>query len=300
MSYAGGSSLSRKVFRVINATIMILFMVIIMYPILNMLAISLSEDSAVLTGRVTVYPMGLDFGAYSKAFQNRLLMRSYANTLLVAGVGCACSLVLTSLAAYPLAYGNFYGKKIISFLIMFTMWFSAGMIPTYMVVRRLGLVDHLFSLVAVSLISAYHTIILRNYYESIPTSLVESGYLDGANDFRILLHIITPMSKPALAIIALWVVVGHWNSFFAPLIYINSMEKYTLQLVLRDIVINASGIEIYGMNTTLLENGGISEAAISEQTKNAVVFLSIFPMLVLYPFLQKYFVKGMLIGAVKG
>ena len=283
----------------VNAVIMIVFMLIILYPILNMLAISLSEDTAVLTGRVTVYPMGWDLNAYEKAFQNRLLMRAYGNTLFVAVVGCLCSLVLTSLAAYPLAYGKFYGKKIISFLIMFTMWFSAGMIPTYMVVRNLHLVDSLFSLIAVSLISAYHTIILRNYYESIPISLVESGYLDGANDFQILVHIITPMAKPALAIIALWVVVGHWNAFFAPLIYINTMEKYTLQLVLRDIVISASGTEIYGIKTTVMENGA-TELAISEQTKNAVVFLSIFPMLVLYPFLQKYFVKGMMIGAVKG
>ena len=283
----------------VNAVIMIVFMLIILYPILNMLAISLSEDTAVLTGRVTVYPMGWDLNAYEKAFQNRLLMRAYGNTLFVAVVGCLCSLVLTSLAAYPLAYGKFYGKKIISFLIMFTMWFSAGMIPTYMVVRNLHLVDSLFSLIAVSLISAYHTIILRNYYESIPISLVESGYLDGANDFQILVHIITPMAKPALAIIALWVVVGHWNAFFAPLIYINTMEKYTLQMVLRDIVISASGVEIYGIKTNVMENGA-AELAISEQTKNAVVFLSIFPMLVLYPFLQKYFVKGMMIGAVKG
>ncbi len=298
MSYAGGRSPSRKVFLGFNAILMILFMLVILYPVLNMLAISFSEDTAVLTGRVTVYPIGLDLNAYERAFQNRLLMRSYLNTLFVAGVGCLCSLVMTSLAAYPLAYGDFYGKKIISFLIMFTMWFSAGMIPTYMVVRNLNLIDNLFSLIAVSLVSAYHTIILRNYYESIPASLVESGYLDGANDLQILMRIITPMSKPALAVIALWVVVGHWNSFFAPLIYINSMEKYTLQLVLRDIVINASGIEIYGMNVNVLETG-TNEAAISEQTKNAVVFLSIFPMLVLYPFLQKYFVKGMMIGAVK-
>ena len=298
MSHAGAHSPGRKVFLGINAFVMILFVLIILYPILNMFSISLSEDTAVLTGRVTVYPIGLDLNAYERAFQNRLLMRAYLNTVLVAGAGCFCSLVMTSLAAYPLAYGDFYGKKIISFLIMFTMWFSAGMIPTYMVVRNLGLIDHLFSLVAVSLVSAYHTIILRNYYESIPMSLVESGYLDGANDVQILLRIITPMSKPALAVIALWVVVGHWNAFFAPLIYINSMEKYTLQLVLRDIVINASGIEIYGMNANVLETG-TNEAAISEQTKNAVVFLSIFPMLVLYPFLQKYFVKGIMIGAVK-
>ncbi|MBR2287618.1 MAG: carbohydrate ABC transporter permease [Clostridia bacterium] len=298
MHQAGGSSVSRKVFLVVNAILMVLFMLVILYPILNMFSISLSEDTPVLTGRVTFYPQGLDFGAYEKAFQNRMLMRSYMNTIYVSLMGCICSLVLTSFAAYPLAYGKFYGKKVISFLIMFTMWFSAGMIPTFMVVRNLGLVDNLFSLVAVSMVSAYNTIILRNYYESIPISLVESGYLDGANDFQILAHIITPMAKPALAIIALWVVVGHWNEFFNPLIYINSIEKYTLQMVLRDIVIDASGTELYGMAQTTMD--GMSHTAISEQTKNAVVFLAIFPMLVLYPFLQKYFVQGMMIGAVKG
>ena len=183
-------------------------------------------------------------------------------------------------------------------MIMFTMWFSAGMIPSFMVVKTLGLVNNLASLVIVSLISAYNTIILRNYYESIPASLVESAYLDGANDFGVLAKIITPMAKPALAIIALWSVVGHWNDFFAPLIYINDTKKYTLQLVLRDIVLEASGTELYGMSTTTVE--GSSHSAISEQTKNAVVFLAMVPMLVIYPFLQKYFVKGMMIGAVKG
>lgn len=206
--------------------------------------------------------------------------------------------MLTSFAAYPLAYVNFYGKKLISFLIMFTMWFSAGMIPTFMVVRNLGLINNLFSLICVSLVSAYNTIILRNYYESIPSALVESGYLDGANDFQVLIHIVTPMAKPALAIIMLWSIVGHWNDFFSPLIYLNDTKKYTLQLVLRDIVLEASGTELYGITTTTAE--GSSHSAISEQTRNAVVFLAMLPMLVIYPFLQKYFVTGMMIGAVKG
>ena len=298
MQVVGKRTVSQKCFTVFNTLFMIIFMILILYPVLNILAISLSEDTAVLTGSVTFYPMGLDLSAYEKAFTNRLLLSSYMNTVLVSVSGCIFTLVFTSMAAYPLAFCDFYGKKVVSFMIMFTMWFSAGMIPSFMVVKTLGLVNNLASLVIVSLISAYNTIILRNYYESIPASLVESAYLDGANDFGVLAKIITPMAKPALAIIALWSVVGHWNDFFAPLIYINDTKKYTLQLVLRDIVLEASGTELYGMSTPTVE--GSSHSAISEQTKNAVVFLAMVPMLVIYPFLQKYFVKGMMIGAVKG
>ena len=298
MQVVGKRTVSQKCFTVFNTLFMIIFMILILYPVLNILAISLSEDTAVLTGSVTFYPMGLDLSAYEKAFTNRLLLSSYMNTVLVSVSGCIFTLIFTSMAAYPLAFCDFYGKKVVSFMIMFTMWFSAGMIPSFMVVKTLGLVNNLACLVIVSLISAYNTIILRNYYESIPASLVESAYLDGANDFGVLAKIITPMAKPALAIIALWSVVGHWNDFFAPLIYINDTKKYTLQLVLRDIVLEASGTELYGMSTTTVE--GSSHSAISEQTKNAVVFLAMVPMLVIYPFLQKYFVKGMMIGAVKG
>ncbi len=298
MSIAGKLSHGQKAFRAFNIVLMILFVIVVLYPVLNIFAVSLSEDTAVLTGSVTVYPKGLDLTAYNKAFENRQLMRAYGNTVFVAVLGCAVTLVFTSFAAYPLAFCDFYGKKIISFLIMFTMWFGAGMIPTYMVVRKLHLVGSLLSLVAMSMISAYHTIILRTYYESIPRSLVESAYLDGANEFQSLLRIVTPSAKPALAIIALWSVVGHWNDFFSPLIYLTDINKYTLQLVLRDIVLEASGTELYGMSSQTVD--GISHSAISEQTKNAVVFLAMVPMLVLYPFLQKYFVKGMMIGAVKG
>ena len=298
MHTAGKKTFSQKLFIVANTTFMILFMIVILYPVLNIFAISLSEDTPVLTGRVTVYPIGWDTTAYENAFNNRMLLRSYVNTVLLAIVGSGLSLVLTSLAAYPLAYCEFYGKKVISFLIMFTMWFSAGMIPTFMVIRNLGLINSMLSLIFLHLISAYNTIILRNYYESIPHALVESAYLDGANDFQVLIKIVTPMAKPSLAIILLWCIVGHWNDFFNPLIYLNSTDKYTLQLVLRDIVLEASGTELFGMTNTTLD--GASHSAISEQTRNAVVFLAMVPMLIIYPFLQKYFVTGMMIGAVKG
>lgn len=291
-------SCGQRVFTVFNTLFMILFMAIILYPVLNILAVSLSSDTPVLTGKVTIYPVGIDLAAYKIAFSNKLLLSSYMNTIFVAVVGSLLSVIMTSFAAYPLAYVDFYGKKLISFLIMFTMWFSAGMIPSFMVIRSLGLFNSLFSLILGGLVSAYNTIILRNYYNTIPSALVESAYLDGANDFQVLFHIVTPMAKPALAIIVLWGVVGFWNDFFGPLLYLHDSNKYTLQLVLRDIVMEASGTELYGMSNATVD--GASHSSISEQTRNAVVFLSMVPMLIIYPFLQKYFVTGMMIGAVKG
>ncbi|MEE1200452.1 MAG: carbohydrate ABC transporter permease [Christensenellales bacterium] len=291
-------SCGQRVFTVLNTLFMILFMAIILYPVLNILAVSLSSDTPVLTGKVTIYPVGIDLAAYKIAFSNKLLLSSYMNTIFVAVVGSLLSVIMTSFAAYPLAYVDFYGKKLISFLIMFTMWFSAGMIPSFMVIRSLGLFNSLFSLILGGLVSAYNTIILRNYYNTIPSALVESAYLDGANDFQVLFHIVTPMAKPALAIIVLWGVVGFWNDFFGPLLYLHDSNKYTLQLVLRDIVMEASGTELYGMSNATVD--GASHSSISEQTRNAVVFLSMVPMLIIYPFLQKYFVTGMMIGAVKG
>lgn len=291
-------SCGQRVFTVLNTLFMILFMAIILYPVLNILAVSLSSDTPVLTGKVTIYPVGIDLAAYKIAFSNKLLLSSYMNTIFVAVVGSLLSVIMTSFAAYPLAYVDFYGKKLISFLIMFTMWFSAGMIPSFMVIRSLVLFNSLFSLILGGLVSAYNTIILRNYYNTIPSALVESAYLDGANDFQVLFHIVTPMAKPALAIIVLWGVVGFWNDFFGPLLYLHDSNKYTLQLVLRDIVMEASGTELYGMSNATVD--GASHSSISEQTRNAVVFLSMVPMLIIYPFLQKYFVTGMMIGAVKG
>jgi len=293
-------NVSEKIFDVVNIIIMSLVIICTLYPILNMLAISLSDDVYVLTSKVTFYPRGLDLDAYKQVFSNNFLMRAYKNTILVALLGVITSLPFTSFAAYPLAFSNFHGKKFVSFFIVFTMWFHGGMIPNFIVMRNLGLINNYASLILSSLISAYNVIILRNFYETIPSSLIESAKIDGANDFLILGRIVWPLSKPVLAILSLWTIVGHWNSFMTPLLYLNDHKKYTLQLVLRDIVLQATGAELYGMDTSYKTVETSSYAAINEQTKNAVVFVSMVPMLILYPFLQKYFVKGIMLGAVKG
>jgi len=294
--------LSEVAFDMANYLFMGLFLIIILYPILNMVSISLSDDYYVLTNKITIYPRGFDVDAYAQIFTNKSLLRSFGNTVFVAVIACGLSLLIDSLAAYPLAFSNFLGKKVFTTLLIFTMWFSGGMIPTFLVVKNLGLLNSLWSLILSSMLSAYHVIILRAFFETIPPSLVESAKIDGANEFTILFRIVWPLSKPALALIALWVVVGHWNAFLTPLIYLNDIKKYTLQLVLRDIVL-LSGSDLYGLSTitSSTATGGdvTSYSAISEQTKNAVIFVSMIPMLILYPFLQKYFVKGIMLGAVK-
>lgn len=290
-----------KIFDAANLLFMFLFLIIILYPIFNMVSISVSDDYYVLSNRVTFFPKGFDLDAYSQIFANQSLMMSFLNTAFVAVAACLLGLALESLAAYPIAYSDFIGKKVYTSLLIFTMWFSGGMIPTFLVVKRVGLLNSLWALVVVSMFSAYHVIILRAFFQTIPISLIESAKMDGANDFTILFRIVWPLSKPALALVALWIIVANWNSFLNPLIYLNDINKYTLQLVLRDIVL-LSGSDLYGLSTTAsaVNRGDTSTfAAISEQTKNAVIFVSMIPMLVLYPFLQKYFVKGIMLGAVK-
>lgn len=200
---------------------------------------------------------------------------------------------MTAVAAYPLIFSDFRFRKLYSILIMFTMWFNGGIVPTYIVMSRYKLVDNMWVLILNSLISAYHVLVLKSFYASIPKEMVESAKIDGANDFRILFQIIIPLSKAALATIALWVIVLHWNDYLNPLIYMRSTENYTLQLIMREMVLSS---EI----SSMFDVGNMDRAAISDQFKNAVVVVVMAPMIIIYPFFQKYFVKGVMVGAVKG
>ena len=179
------------------------------------------------------------------------------------------------------------------------MWFSGGIIPTFMTVRNLGLIDSLWALIVNSLLSAYHVIIARSYFQSIPKSMVESARIDGANDYGILFKIIMPLSKPVLATIALWIIVGHWNDYLNPLIFLSSRNNYTLQLVLKEIVLYSES-SLYGLSAAV--TGGSSGGSVSDlgpQVRNASLVVSMIPMVVIYPFVQRYFVSGIMLGAVK-
>ena len=278
---------------------MILLLCFFLYPLLNMISISVSADAAVLGARVTFYPIGFQTSAYTTILTSPDLWRAFGNTVFVAGIGCAISLVGLCMAAYPLAFGGrFYGRNVYNLLILFTMWFQGGMIPTFLTITKLGLHNSLWALIFNSLMSAYYVVIMRSYFESIPISIVESAHLDGANDFRILVQLIIPLSKPVLATVALWVIVGHWNDYLYPLMFISSREKYTLQLVLKEMVLNA---ETSTMNISMSTASGSNiAAALGQQTKNAVLVVAMIPMVILYPFVQRYFVGGVMLGSVKG
>ncbi|AVM41917.1 carbohydrate ABC transporter permease [Fastidiosipila sanguinis] len=283
----------QKVFQVVIVIFFIIMCAIFIIPILNVLAMSLSSTNAILRNDVGIFPVDLTTIGYKQVFSNDKILSGFKNSFLVIGVHTPLALIGTAFAAYPLAYGDFKGKKLYNYMIVLTMWIAGGLIPSFMVVNYLGMVDTLWSIIIPSLLGAYNIIILRNYFESIPTSLIESAKIDGAHDFTILFRIILPLSKPVLATITLWIVVARWNEFFAPLMYLRDSKKYTLQVILRDIIMSS---EMNEFNMTAAE-GTLS---IPEQLRNASIIISLVPMLVVYPFLQKYFVTGIMLGSVKG
>jgi len=257
------------------------------------LSISVSEETAIMRGEVTFYPKGFSFASYGRVLQAKSILRAYGNTIFTTVCGCVVSLLLTSLAAYPLAFAEFHGKKLYNLMIVITLWFSGGIVPSFLVMSSLGLTDTLWALIAANAVSAFNVLVLRSFFASMPYSLIESAKMDGANDFYSLFRIVLPLAKASLATIGLWVVVGHWKDYLGPLIYLRTYTKYTLQLVLRDMVMTAE-------TSSLFEIMEGNRTAIPEQLKHAVIVVAMLPVLAVYPFVQKYFVKGVMLGAVKG
>ena len=291
-------SLGEKVFGAANIIFMLFMLVIFLYPLLNMFSISVSNQYAILRAEVSFFPIGFETTSYKLIFANQDIWRSIGNSLFVALAGCALSLLLTCVAAYPLAFGDFYGKKLFNILILFTMWFNGGIIPTFLTIRQLGLHDTLWSLIINSMLVAYNVVIVRSYFQSIPQSVVESARIDGANDYLILFKLIIPLSKPVLATVALWVIVGHWNDYLNSLLFLSSRHNYTLQLVLKELVLNAeASIHNISMSSDTTTSGA---AALGQQMRNGVLVVSMIPMIILYPFVQRYFISGVMLGSVKG
>lgn len=277
---------------------MFLMLCFFLYPLLNVFSISLSNEYAVLRADVTFFPIGFNPQAYDLIFKNQDLWHSFGNSIFVAGVGCLLSLVALCIASYPLAFGDFYGKKAYSLFILFTMWFNGGIIPQFLTIRELGLYNTHWALILNMLLSAYNIVIVRSYFQSIPLEIVESARIDGANDFRILFQLIIPLSKPVLATVAMWIIVGHWNDYLNPLMFLSDRENYTLQMILKELVLNAeSSIHNISMTGSKQTSGAV---ALGQQTRNAVLVVAMVPMLVVFPFVQRYFVSGVMLGSVKG
>ncbi|OXS54735.1 sugar ABC transporter permease [Cohnella sp. CIP 111063] len=277
----------------VNLVLMLLLIVITLYPLYYMGIVSISSGGAVSRGEVLWLPKGINLQAYKYVFDDPAVLRSYGNTILYTALGTLISLVLTTLCAYPLSRNHFYGRAIFSLFVIFTMFFDGGLIPRFMVVHGLGMVDTIWALVIPTAISVFNMILMRTFFEQIPEALHESATVDGAGEYRTLLQIVLPLSMPVMATMFLFYAVGQWNSFFPALIYLNEKELYPLQIILRNIVIQGD----MASQTTQM---GADMATMSATIKYAVVYVAILPVLCIYPFVQKYFVQGAMLGSVKG
>ncbi|MEN6314224.1 MAG: carbohydrate ABC transporter permease [Clostridiaceae bacterium] len=285
---------SDVIFDSFNYFILLILLLVTFYPFLYIVVASLSDPLKVLqSGSILLWPRGFNIGSYEMVFRNPMISVGYCNTIMYVVIGTAINIFMTSLGAYVLSRKDLYGKKLLMLLIAFTMFFSGGLIPSYLLINKLNMMNTIWALVVPGAVSTWNLIVMRTSFEGIPDSMCESAKIDGANDFTILLKVILPLSLPILAVMTLFYSVGHWNSWFGALLYLRDRKMYPLQLILREILITNS---VESMTTGL--SGDIDPVA--ENIKYATVVIATVPILLVYPFLQKYFVKGVMIGAIKG
>ena len=284
--------LSNVLFDIFLYTFLILVAAVTLVPFLQVLTISMSPQSVVAKSGLHLIPTKFDFSGYEKVFHYPLVWTAYLNTIIRAALGTGLSVLLYIIGAYPLSKKYLPHKKAWTLFVIFTMYFSGGLIPSYLLINNwLHLSNTIFALILPGAMSAYTVIIMRNFFESIPDSLEESAKLDGANDVTILFRIMVPLSKASIATIALWSIVYHWNEWFNCMLYMKDEDKYVLQYVLRKILLDGQTQDI-NMATNVVVN--------TETMKMATLLVSILPIIMLYPFLQKYFAKGVMVGSVKG
>ena len=290
-------SAGSKVFDGLNILFLCLLSFITLYPIYYLVIVSISDGYYVSRNVVHWYPIGVNFEVYKSILNYNLFMRSYGNTIIYTVVGTVVNLIMTMLCAYPLSRQELYGRKIMTALVTFTMFFSGGLVPLFLQVTSLGLRDSMWALILPGAISTYNMIVMRSFFQNIPAELHESAYLDGANDITVLFRIVLPLSGAMLATMTLFYAVGHWNSYFNALIYLDTREKYPLQLVLRNIVIQGSDTEMLNYAGTASET---ASTIATQNYKYAAIVVAILPILMVYPFVQRFFVKGVMIGSLKG
>ena len=291
-------SFGSRMFDICNIIFMLLIGVIMLYPFLNVIAVSISSNDQVMMGYVTIIPKDLNFGAYQLVLKDPLVWRSYLNTVLYAIGSVILTLGLTALLAYPLSVDDFKGKKAITVFLTITMFFNGGMIPTYLCIKNMGLMDTYWVMVLPGCVGAYNVFVFRTFFQGISKELRESAYIDGANDIVILFRIIFPLSKALLATFALFTIVGTWNSWFNALIYLSDQLKYPLQLVLRRYLFNAADSVTGNMDQAMKMQMQMMRVNM-KSVQMALIVITMFPITIIYPFLQKYFAKGVTLGAVK-
>jgi len=287
-------SVGEIIFDICNWCFLTLLMIITVYPLLYVAFASISNPSAIIKHRgLLLWPIGFSLGAYEMVFNNPMIGIGYKNTLFYVIVGTIVNMFMSSLGAYVLSRKGPFWKNAIMFVIVFTMFFSGGTVPFYLLVRNLGLANTRWALIIPTAISTWNLIVMRTSFMSIPDSMEESAKIDGANDFIVLFKIIIPLSIPVMAVMVLFYGVGHWNAWFNAMIFLRKRELYPLQLILREILIANS------VNDMMTGVSDLDKEPIAETIKYATVMVATVPILFVYPFLQKYFVKGIMIGALK-
>lgn len=283
-----------RLFDSLNVLMMLILVIITAYPFLYVVMASFSDSNTFMAYNGLLWrPLNPNVRSYAAVFKNRLIYSGYMNTIFIVAAGLAINMVLTSFAAYGLSRRNLYFKKPIMFLIVVTMFFSGGLMPFYLTIKSYGLYNSIWAVILPSAINTFNVIICRTSFESMPQSLEEAAEIDGAGHLTILTRIILPVNKAVMSVVALYVVVAYWNSWFNASIFLTTKTKFPLQLILREILVeNQTNDMIVGVDIE-------SVNSVSETIKYAVIIVSTLPVLCVYPFLQKYFVKGVLVGAVK-
>jgi putative aldouronate transport system permease protein len=288
-------SRSDKVFNIIGFTMLFTVFLLVAYPLYFVVIASISDPSKVSLGDVWLIPKGITMAGYQLILENEQIWNGYKNTILYTTVGTFCNLAFTLPAAYALSRKDLVGRNIFMYVIVFTMFFSGGLIPTYLLVKSLGLYNTFWAMILPSAVSAWNLIIARTYFQTnIPKELEEAAEMDGCSDIQFFIRIALPLSKAIIAVMALFYAVSHWNEFFKALIYLKDQDRFPLQLVLRDILIQN---EFNPGETNELNARKAAEQA--NLIKYGVIIVASVPVLILYPFIQKYFVKGVMLGSIK-
>lgn len=291
------NKLDEKLFDVVNVVFLMIVTVITLYPLLFVLSASFSNPEYLVRGEVWLLPKGINLGAYIRVFRDENIITGYANSLLYTVAGTLLNVVLTTIGAYPLSRKDLWGKNFFMKVFLFTMFFSGGLIPTYLLIRNLGLLNSFWVMILPGAVSMWNLIIMRTFFQtSIPFELQEAAFIDGCSNISVLLRIILPLSLPIIAVSILFYAVGHWNAYFNALIYLNDNEKFPLQLVLRQILLQN---DVGKMTETGVETES-QKLLIIESLRYAIIIVASVPVLLIYPFIQRYFVKGVMIGAIKG
>lgn len=290
-------SVADRIFYSCITVFLMLMLIIIGVPLVYVLAASFSSADAVIAGKVFLWPVDFSLEGYKAVFEHELILTAYRNSIFYLVAGTAINVFLTLLAAYPLARNDLPGRKAITMIFTFTMIFNGGLIPTYLLVSKLRMINTIWAMLIPGAISVYNMIVTRTFIKSnIPKELLEAAQMDGCSDIKFFVSIVIPLSKAVIAVITLYYAIGHWNQYFNAMIYLNDKKLYPLQIVLKDILVSN---QIAG---NMIHDAELAEVKrdLAELLKYSLIVVSVVPVLIIYPFVQKYFVKGVMIGSIKG